>query len=113
MPLTKTMECKRRLYASGRRRIKREPDYAYARKHVRPSHQTPYERVNRTDLLRRNEGRDLARSFREQVERWKDETAHLASETKAIAHPSYLRIIGLAKGSAGREIERLLLQELE
>jgi hypothetical protein len=33
--------------------------------------------------------------------------------TKAIAHPSYLRIIGLARDSTGREIERLLLRELE
>jgi hypothetical protein len=29
-----------------------------------------------------------------------------------ISHPSYLRIIGLARQSTGYEIERLLLQEL-
>ena len=63
---------------------------------------------------RRSEGQTaLARSFREQVERWKDETGHLSSITKALAHPSYLRIIGLARDSAGHEIERLLLRELE
>lgn len=55
----------------------------------------------------------LERSFREQVERWKDETAHWSSETRAIAHPSYLRIIGLSKYSTGHELERLLLNELE
>lgn len=30
-----------------------------------------------------------------------------------LAHPSYLRIIGLARLSSGNEIERLLLEELE
>ena len=30
-----------------------------------------------------------------------------------IAHPSYLRIIGLARQSTGYAIERMLLQELE
>jgi hypothetical protein len=30
-----------------------------------------------------------------------------------LAHPSYLRIVGLARGSTGNEIERLLLEELE
>jgi len=51
--------------------------------------------------------------FREQVDIWKDQTSHLSSITKAVAHPSYLRIIGLAKESTGHEIERLLLHELE
>jgi hypothetical protein len=59
------------------------------------------------------QGQDLARSFREQVNLWKDQTGHLSSVRKAIAHPAYLRIIGLAKYSTGHEIERLLLQELE
>jgi hypothetical protein len=55
----------------------------------------------------------LEQSFREQVERWKNETGHLSSVLKAIVHPSYLRIIGLARNSSGHEIERLLLRELE
>lgn len=62
---------------------------------------------------RRNDEPGLERLFHECVERWKDETGHLSSITKALAHPSYLRIIGLARGSAGHEIERLLLRELE
>ena len=62
---------------------------------------------------RQPETKELLRSFRDQVIRWKNETGHLSSITKAIAHPSYLRIIGLARDSAGREIERLLLRELE
>lgn len=55
----------------------------------------------------------LAKSFHENVDRWKDETAHLSSITKALAHPSYLRIIGLANKSTDHSIERLLLHELE
>lgn len=55
----------------------------------------------------------LADAFRTEVIRWKDETGHLSSITKAMTHPSYLRIIGLAKESTDNEIERLLLNELE
>ena len=51
--------------------------------------------------------------FREQVTTWKRETGHLSSVTKARSHPSYLRIIGLARSSSGRKLERLLLKELE
>src|ERR1035437_10325692 len=38
----------------------------------------------------------LEQLLHEHVERWKNETGHLSSITKATAHPSYLRIIGLA-----------------
>src|SRR5689334_910172 len=55
----------------------------------------------------------IERLFREEVERWKKETQHWSSITRALAHPSYLRIIGLAKLSRGTEIERLILKELE
>jgi hypothetical protein len=54
----------------------------------------------------------LERTFREHVERWKSDTQHLSSVTKMLAHPSYLRVIGLAGESADHEIERLLLAEL-
>jgi hypothetical protein len=54
----------------------------------------------------------LARSFHEQAERWKKETRHCSSVSKMLAHPSYLRIIGLTRFSTGSEIERLLLEEL-
>jgi hypothetical protein len=37
--------------------------------------------------------------------------SHLSSVTKMVAHPDYLRIIGLAAISR-KEVERLLLQEL-
>src|SRR6266705_1604100 len=55
----------------------------------------------------------LERSFREHMERWKRDTQHWSSVTRMLAHPSYLRIVGLARQSTGNEIERLLLQELE
>jgi hypothetical protein len=56
---------------------------------------------------------NLQRSFREHVGRWKNDTQHWSSVAKMIAHPSYLRIIGLASQSRANEIERWLLQELQ
>lgn len=99
----------------------REGDYAYARKRAGlPSRHRP-ERgyaaaTHFAEVIatrRRTNEQTLAQSFHEQVRLWKDETAHLSSETKAIAHPSYLRIIGLSRDSTGHGIERLLLHELE
>ena len=55
----------------------------------------------------------LQLAFRKLVEQWKDDTQHLSSVTKMIAHPNYLRVVGLARKSTGTEIERLLLCELE
>jgi hypothetical protein len=60
-----------------------------------------------------NEREWLRRAFREQVDKWKAETQHWSSVTRMLAHPSYLRIVGLARESTGNEIERLLLHELE
>ena len=51
--------------------------------------------------------------FRRSVEEWKQATGHWSSITKALAHPSYLRVIGLAKVSQDEEIEQLLLRELQ
>jgi hypothetical protein len=39
---------------------------------------------------------------------WIEETGHLSSITKAMMHPSYLRIIGM-----GRDVLPLLLSELK
>jgi hypothetical protein len=55
----------------------------------------------------------LKLTFREHVERWKNDTQHWSSVAKMIAHPSYLRIIGLASHSRTNEVERWLLQELQ
>jgi hypothetical protein len=111
-------ECMTR-YLRGRDHFVRDCDYAYARTRARlTSHpaQRAYDRavlVARSGAARQEAPPTLEQLFREQVEIWKDQTSHLSSITKAIAHPSYLRIIGLAKQSTGHEIERLLLHELE
>ena len=49
----------------------------------------------------------------EHIERWKSETKHWSSMARRIAHPSYLRIIALAKSFTNHEVERALLQELQ
>src|ERR1700733_14858625 len=51
--------------------------------------------------------------FHEEADKWKAETMHLSSTARMISHPSYLRIIGLAREFKKNEIERLILQELE
>jgi hypothetical protein len=53
------------------------------------------------------------RLFYEQATRWKNETMHWSSVTKMIAHPSYLRIIGLGRDFKRGEIEKLILRELK
>lgn len=116
-----TKDCEKRTYKAGRKHFTRECDYALAGNRARLSktrHSAHYGYEKASTLAglrsRRRQPRSvLAQSFREEVERWKDATGHLSSITKAIAHPSYLRIIGLAKYSTNNEIERLLLRELE
>jgi hypothetical protein len=61
----------------------------------------------------RDKQEKLRYSFREHVERWKNDTQHWSSVAKMIAHPSYLRIVGLAGQAGANEIERWLLQELQ
>jgi hypothetical protein len=46
------------------------------------------------------------------IDRWKSDTMHWSSLTKMFAHPSYLRIIGLAQYFDEYEVERTLLHEL-
>ena len=58
-------------------------------------------------------GIGLTNAFRENALRWQNETGHLSSIARRIAHPSYLRIIGLARLSTDYALERLLLRELE
>ena len=50
----------------------------------------------------------LEMEFRAHVSKWRKDTRHTSSINKMIAHPSYLRIIGM-----GRDIIPLLLKELE
>jgi hypothetical protein len=113
-------ECTTRYSRGTDDRSLRERDYIYARKRVSLSrthagqvYEIPRGLAERLRARRQSRSLSLAASFNEQVRRWKDETAHLSSEAKAISHPSYLRIIGLAKDSSGHELERLLLHELE
>ena len=49
----------------------------------------------------------------EHIQRWRSETMHWSSMTRRIAHPSYLRIIGLANKIADYEVERTLLHEFQ
>jgi len=49
----------------------------------------------------------LAAEFRRLVHEWKRDTHHLSNISKKIAHPAYLRIIGM-----GAEALRLVLEEL-
>ncbi len=114
------IECESRYLRSTDDRSTRERDYASARKRVRFSktreghvYEIPRGVAELLRARRQSRSRMLAESFHNQVNRWKDQTAHLSSETKAIAHPSYLRIIGLAKESTNQELERLILHELE
>lgn len=53
----------------------------------------------------------VEREFSRLSTEWKETTRHWSSVTKMVAHPDYLRIIGLAATSK-KEVERLLLQEL-
>ena len=115
--------CEKRTSSKGSEVALRGCDYAYAIRCARIANSRG-RNVHKYNLAHRSvfvvfrrrskeQGQDLARLFREQVNLWKDQTGHLSSVTRAIAHPTYLRIIGLAKYSSGHEIERLLLQELE
>jgi hypothetical protein len=109
--------CERNAYYRGSDAAFRDDDYVYARSRATlPKKGRKPERGYKVAChfaqviaaRSRNEGNtDLAQSFREQVDRWKDETGHLSSITRAIAHPSYLRIIGM-----GKEVLPILLKEL-
>jgi hypothetical protein len=95
-------------------------DYDYARTRSRPHVTRHFERgyivaehfAEQIAKRRHASGRLLETAFREHVEKWKKETRHWSSITKMIAHPSYLRIIGLSGMSSGHRLERLLLHEL-
>ena len=122
MPQT-SARCEKRKYSWPRKDASRERDYTCARiranlprseRHLERGYQVATHFAEVIAARSRNKGQtDLAKSFRKQVGCWKDETGHLFSITKALAHPSYLRIIGLAGDSVNHEIERLLLRELE
>jgi hypothetical protein len=113
------VDCKKRKYHAGRDkdRASREVDYVYARtRALLPGRGRRLERgydvaSHFAKVIaarnRKKADRPLEESFREQVDRWKNETGHMSSITRAITHPSYLRIIGM-----GKEALPLLLKEL-
>ena len=78
-------------------------DYAYARSRAKLSRgDRRFERgydvaIHFASVIadRRRDVASLEQSFRENVDRWKDETGHLSSITKATVHPSYLRMVGI------------------
>jgi hypothetical protein len=113
-------DCRRREYNWDQLKAKRSYDYIYAGERIRKRHHDHlrgYEIAGHfADALlsRRNKPRASALTvlFRREVECWRRETGHLSSSTRAMAHPSYQRIIGLSRQSSGFELERLLLNEL-
>ena len=92
-------------------------DYSYARARATGTVARGYEVAHHFARViserRRYDTTQLEISFRKHVEKWKRDTGHLSSVTKAVSHPRYLRIVGLSRHSRGYEIERLLLKELE
>lgn len=68
----------------------------FYRWHSRPRYETP-----------------AARLFQREAERWKEDSMHWSSMSRIVSHPSYLRIIGLAGQAKEREIEKLILAEME
>jgi hypothetical protein len=110
-----TIDCEKRTYKAGRKHFSRECDYAFADNRARLSkahHNThhSYEQASHLAGLRsrgRQSNQFLTQLFREHADRWKTDTGHMSSITRAIAHPSYLRIIGM-----GKKAIPLLLKEL-
>jgi hypothetical protein len=58
------------------------------------------------------ESKRLDQRFREQSDKWAQETQHLSSPTQRMAHPSYEAIMGMAQENK-REVIRLLLLDLQ
>ncbi len=53
----------------------------------------------------------LQAEFSGYVERWKDETFHLSSPVRRVAHPAYLAIIGMGKEVIGLLLEQAALRD--
>lgn len=63
---------------------------------------------------RRSDARDTVENlFRMYVGQWKRDTQHWSSVTKMLAHRSYLDIVGLSKVAKPKQLERLLLEEMQ
>ncbi len=56
---------------------------------------------------------EYERELYDEIQYWKDETLHMSSIRRAIAHPSYLRIIALAQYLPKFTVEQALFRELQ
>jgi len=54
----------------------------------------------------------LEKRFREQVEKWDRETAHLSAPAQRFAHPSYMAILGMAEENRQKVVD-LLLRDMQ
>jgi hypothetical protein len=118
MPQKDSRNCKRLAYRWGHESPSRYGGYACARDRAsKQSHHTTRRTYDDAILLaglfparrrREQERETLAESFREHVERWKNDTGHLSSIARMTTHPSYLRIIGF-----GEDGLPLILKELK
>jgi len=54
----------------------------------------------------------LAERFREQAEKWQQETQHLSSPGQRMMHPSYQAIMGMASDNP-REVISLMIRDLQ
>ena len=101
------------IFISGFRKAHKKPAYAWAEK-VRAQYEPAKRAIRVYRWQHRPRAESIsAREFRIEAEKWKNDTMHWSSVTKMIAHPSYLRIIGLGRKFRQGEIERLILEELQ
>jgi hypothetical protein len=121
MPSHTKLDCKRRVYKSGRDRAEREYDYVYAQNRANldsPRRRHKYNVSVAADLSivrRKSESKawqlfqaELLRpEFTTLAAQWRRETRHLSLVSKKIANDAYFRITGM-----GKPVIPLLLEEL-
>ena len=123
MPKTNTAPCSAYDWNPNQRRRKNYSEFNYADplyRRGRARRESPEKYKQALDLVHtlwarrcRSEEIPLDVLLRLQIDRWKADTRHWSSVTRMIAHPSYLRIVGLARYSNYNDVERTLLRELE
>lgn len=68
--------------------------------------------LSRFELAAPTIAKDIGAAFREQAEKWENETGHLSSPNQKMLHPSYQAILGMGQEHR-EEIIDLLLQDLK
>lgn len=95
------------------RKLQKKPAYIWAEK-VRAQYEPAKRAIRVFRWQHRPRAESMAaREFRMEADTWKNDTMHWSSVTKMVAHPSYLRMIGLGRKFRQGEIERLILEELQ